>query len=307
MGEFLEQVESHFTEALTMFREQSDPLWLSMLLSLNSLVVHRSGDTLRAQEMVAEGLAYARETGFAWAIAICLNRQGRFASDAGDFAIAAPLYQESLRIWEEFGDRWRVTRTLPDIADSAAMLGWPDRAAVLLGAAEALNEPLATTHRFADDFSWRRARTEATAALDAETFERLWADGRSMSWNEAVTASLQPLIATDRQAATQTTSETRDNPLSPREVEVLQLLVEGRTDREIAESLFISPRRLRATSRTSSTSSESIHAPPPSSPLSRMACCLLTAKLASELADGPLRNDNERIAYRRPSELRDRW
>ncbi len=241
MGEF-EQAESYFTEALTMFREQNDRLWLSMLLSLHSLVVHRRGDTDRAQEMVAEGLTFARETGFAWAIAICLNRQGRFASDAGDFASAAPLYQESLRIWEEFGDRWRVTRTLPDIADSAAMLGWPDRAAVLLGAAEALNEPLATTHRFADDFSWRRARTEAMTALDPETFERLWAEGRSMSWDEAVAASLETLVATEKHPATKTSSETSESPLSPRELEVLQLLVDGLTDREIAEVLFISPR-----------------------------------------------------------------
>ncbi len=242
MEEF-ERAESYFTDAIAMFRELNEPIFLSLTLALHSLVVHRRGDAALAHEMAAEGLAYARETGFGWAIAYCLNRQGRFASDARDFASAAPLYQESLRIWNEFGDRWRVTRTLADVADSAVMVGYPDRAAVLLGAAEALNEPPATTLRFADDSSWRRAYKEAQAQLDAETFERLWNEGRNMSWDEAIAVALEPLTASGTRAKTTVTAtEIPDSGLSPRELEVLALLVEGHTDREIAEELFISPR-----------------------------------------------------------------
>lgn len=249
MGDLLDTIgdyepsEAHFDRALASFRAQDDLVWMSMTLSMASLVVHRRGDRERAQAMVVEGLEYARQTGFGWAIAICLNRRGRFASDAGNYTDAAPLYQESLRLWNDFGDRWRVTRTLADVADTAAMLGRPDRAAVLMGAAEALNEPLATPVRFADDSSWRRAHAEATQHLDAETFERLWGEGRRMSWDEAVAAALEPLTPARKLAdAKSTAADTPAAGLSQREIEVLRLLVAGHTDREIAAALFISPR-----------------------------------------------------------------
>jgi non-specific serine/threonine protein kinase len=242
MGEF-DPAEQYLLEALTLFEAQNDLVWSSLSLAMLSLIVHRRGDHEAAGQMVEEGLARAQESGYGWGIAICLNRQGRFASDDGDFEQAAALYQESLRLWNQVGDRWRVTRTLVDVADCAAMLGQPEFAARLLGAAEALNEPLATALRFADDVEWRRAHQETTNQLDPDALQRAWDRGRGMPWNQAVAEALEPLVKVTEQAsdASPEIGDSRTR-LSSREMEVIVLLVEGRTDREIAEALFISPR-----------------------------------------------------------------
>ena len=51
--------------------------------------------------------------------------------------------------------------------------------------------------------------------------------------------------------------------LTDREIDVLQLLIEGLSDREIGDALFISPRTSKNTSPTSSTKWTSARAPPP--------------------------------------------
>lgn len=245
MGEF-GRAEPHFEDALAMFEELGDAAWRSLTLAMHALIVHRRGERQRAIQMAEAGLAAARSCGFGWAIAICQNRLGRFASDAGDHERAAALYRDSLRLWNELGDRWRVTRTLVDVADATAMLGHPEHAARLLGAAEALNEPLAPALRFADDSAWRRAHAEVSTRLEPATLDAQWEHGRRMSWEQAIAASLAPLAsgaaAVEPNRAGHAGRAGGMNPLSPRELEVLQLLVEGRTDREIAAALYISPR-----------------------------------------------------------------
>ncbi len=238
-----ERSESVSWEAADLLRETNEIGWLVSIRGHLAILAHRRGDHEAAERLAAEGLALARSIDFTWGIAMCLSRQGRFASDAGDFQKAADLFQQSLALWHRNGDRWRVTRALGDIADMAAMLQHPERAARLLGASEMLNEPLAGSMEFADSSGWRRAYSNAQAELEPDTFQQLWNEGRMLSWDEALEEALQPLTpATTDNEESSAQDSVDESPLSPRETEVLQLLVDGRTDREIAEALFISPR-----------------------------------------------------------------
>jgi non-specific serine/threonine protein kinase len=238
-----ERSEKLSQDAADLLRETNEEGWLVSTLAHLALLTHRRGDDAAAERFAAEGLAISRKINYSWGIAICLSRQGRIASDAGDFPRAALLFQECLDLWHKIGDRWRITRTLGDLADMAAMMRQPERAARLLGASEVLNEPLAGSLAFADSSGWHRARREALAQLDPDTFQRAWDEGRAMSWDEAFAEAMQPIAAGNRPAAASTPPGTAaDYRISPRELDVLRLLVAGRTDREIAESLYISPR-----------------------------------------------------------------
>jgi DNA-binding CsgD family transcriptional regulator len=87
-----------------------------------------------------------------------------------------------------------------------------------------------------------RARQEhwlATAeqALDAAAREAAWAEGRRMTMDEVIAHALEdmPTVAGARSAAAPAVRER----LSPREREVLGLVAQGRSNREIADALVV--------------------------------------------------------------------
>jgi DNA-binding NarL/FixJ family response regulator len=77
--------------------------------------------------------------------------------------------------------------------------------------------------------------------LGDEAFAAAWAAGRRLTTEEARVEAAA--VATDREPAPiPVLTDTASHSLSPRELEVLRLLVGGKSNPEIGEALFISPR-----------------------------------------------------------------
>jgi DNA-binding CsgD family transcriptional regulator len=128
------------------------------------------------------------------------------------------------------------------LAEVAAALGQWERAARLLGAAAAPRDAI-EPHV---GVIWRPghvpARVAARAHLGERAFAAAWDAGRALSLEEAVAEAR--LVGRDAPEAACRPAGDRavGAGLTRREREVLRLLVEGRSDREIAEALGLSYR-----------------------------------------------------------------
>jgi DNA-binding CsgD family transcriptional regulator len=111
-------------------------------------------------------------------------------------------------------------------------------AARLFAAAERLRELTGLTQRFPlDHATYERAVADARVALGEQRFLRSWNEGRGLHVATAI-AEVQSLAPSADDGA-------GDDPvstLSPRQVEILHLLAAGKTDPQIATTLFISVR-----------------------------------------------------------------
>jgi DNA-binding CsgD family transcriptional regulator len=80
--------------------------------------------------------------------------------------------------------------------------------------------------------------------LGRKAFAAAWSEGRTMELEQAIEYVLQSPTGTYRAAVAPTTSYPAG--LSAREAEVLTLVARGRTNAQIAQQLYISPRTVNA-------------------------------------------------------------
>jgi DNA-binding CsgD family transcriptional regulator len=128
-----------------------------------------------------------------------------------------------------------VAECFEGLAGVAVGLKDAARGATLLGAAEATRERFRTPIPPPRQDRYDRTLAAIKDQLSAQALEAAWNLGRSLSGDDAASYALEPDSLTANSA-----TKRHDNVLSAREVDVLRLVAEGLSDREIAESLFIS-------------------------------------------------------------------
>jgi non-specific serine/threonine protein kinase len=132
-----------------------------------------------------------------------------------------------------------IVYMLDGLASHAAMVGQPQRAARLLGAAEKLQAETGVRLMPHVDLLLSQARETISTSLGAPALESEVRAGRRMAKDEAIAYALEEK-KTARPAATPATTGT--TPLSKREVEVASLVSEGLSNKEIASRIFLSER-----------------------------------------------------------------
>ena len=84
-----------------------------------------------------------------------------------------------------------ITNSLGLLTGPTTALGFPKRAARLLGASEAILEGIGVIIPMSDKAEYDHYVTQLREALDPDTFDALYADGRAMSLAEAVVYALE--------------------------------------------------------------------------------------------------------------------
>ncbi len=227
-------------EALARLRPLPQPIRTAWALHHVGWISYRCGDLATAERHLEEALALFRRGGDGYGAAHVLSYLGAVAHVRGEHARAAGLWQERLGLtW----DAWGLSITLEGLADIAVVRGEVERAARLLGAVEAMRERLGVTRGPRLLSEPAAVMAAVRAALGAAAFETAWHEGRRLSPAEAraeaalVARTTEPPETGERGAAAADACG-----LTRRELEVLRLMADGRTNQEIADALFVSHR-----------------------------------------------------------------
>ncbi|MDP9370611.1 MAG: LuxR C-terminal-related transcriptional regulator [Chloroflexota bacterium] len=226
-------------EVLRLAHALGEPMRIGWAMRDLGGALRRCGDTEAAERTLEDAVTHFRHTGSRHGAAHALSDLARIAQQRGDYAKAAGLWQERLgNAWDVWSLRW----SLEDLAGIALACGEMVRATRLLGAANALGERLGVAPA-ASDVAQLAAQVEALRwALGEAAFAAAWEAGRRMSPEEARAEAAQVARTPQTAPSEPTPSRATAHGLTSRKLEVLALLVEGKSNREIADALFVRPR-----------------------------------------------------------------
>ncbi len=228
-----------FERSVEEFRRLGDATGVAF--GLHGLVFARlPGNDLVALAQIEESLDILRGMGDRRNVAKVLWSAADVNAELGETETAAAQIEESLTLCVEFGDRWFCGVMLESAASLAASVDDAERAARLFGAADgvwaAIEAPLPACFSEHHDQVVAEVRTQ----LGEDQFEASWDEGRRLPLRVTIEL-VQPAHAAAPSAPV-------DFPeaLTAREIEVLALVAEGRTDAEVAEHLVVSLRTVHA-------------------------------------------------------------
>jgi predicted ATPase/DNA-binding CsgD family transcriptional regulator len=238
-------------EGLALARREGYKEALANSLYASGLVAQLQGDNATARARFQESLVLSRELGDGQLVANSLAGLAWDSLAHGDYAAARALFEESLALYQAMGNQWFIAQCLVGFAFLAAAQEAWIWAARLLGAAEALCEATHGALHPAVHALQESTSAAASAQLGEEVFTAAWAEGRTMTPEQALAAQGPLTTPTTAPAGPSSTSHAPKALLSPdgltaREVEVLRLVAQGLTNAQIAEQLIVSPHTVHA-------------------------------------------------------------
>jgi DNA-binding CsgD family transcriptional regulator len=233
---------THFAEALARFQELGDPGWIALATLNLATVAYWQRDPDRGNTLMQEALARYRDLDDAYGMAITLSDLGRTLADNGDVVDAAGYFRESLEQWLRIGTKEGLIDWLTRVATLASQREDSELAIRLFSAAESLRILIGYAFDRPERERQRHALEAARLALGEERSADAWASGRVLDFDAALAEATGFLVACAAVATSPSGSYYAPAGLTPREMDVLRLLVEGQSDRKIGDQLFISHR-----------------------------------------------------------------
>jgi predicted ATPase/DNA-binding SARP family transcriptional activator len=177
---------SRLTEHLANARKLGDRKLIGGALTNLGTVLQNTGDPDRAAQLHAEALALAEQVGDRRLACVALTNLGLAALARKDYPAARSFYARSLAHAQAIGERRSVAECLEEMAGVDAAAGLAERAAVLIGASQAMREAVGSPILGPDLARFHRTAAGVRLALGDERFAAAEQRGRSMPEGEAI-------------------------------------------------------------------------------------------------------------------------
>jgi predicted ATPase/DNA-binding CsgD family transcriptional regulator/Flp pilus assembly protein TadD len=238
-----------YGQSLEIWNQLGDQLRSALCLNNLGVVAYDLGNFPTAEHHYRAALGVYRQLEDRTGAAQTLNNLAEVLWDQGDFPQAVTYWQESLALRSVQGDRVGLAECLTGIGRVATAAGLHDLAARLFAMALRLQAETGVSRPPRERDLQERAIAELRRVYDPAEFQRSWDTGHG-----APLAALLEEVANDTETLIEASTRVTSQPSAPvksaaaeagltrRETDVLRLLVDGLSDREIGEALFISHR-----------------------------------------------------------------
>jgi ATP/maltotriose-dependent transcriptional regulator MalT len=245
-----DQATDFLTEAANLSRGLGDRRSEAFSIVHLGMVAYGQRELDQAIAHSGSGIALAREIGSNAGVVLGTFCLALTAIERGEHTQATACFQEIVS-WLDgsgvFTGTWQrrlvdgLDRTLSGVALLAAELGQSSRAALLFGAAAYVREMNGLSLALPERTPFEQALRRLHRAMTPEAFAAAWAAGQEMAPDQ-VRAELAAALAADAQSDARKHVRPSIARMTPRQFEVLRLLANGYSDRQIADALSVSLR-----------------------------------------------------------------
>jgi predicted ATPase/DNA-binding CsgD family transcriptional regulator len=226
---------SYLEQALTIYEERGDQIGICGSHYFRGIGAYGQGRLVEGVADIEAAVRVRRRHGPIFNLSILLNALGLLRSELGEIEPAMSALTESRTVWQSVPGTNREVQAewLVVAAFLERRRGQPWLAARIAGAAESLTEVVKVPLLVPPPRQYARWVAELRDELGESVFEGVWSAGRALSADQAVGEALAPPpVPEDGIIAT----------LSPRELEMFTCIAQGKSDRAIADELFLSVR-----------------------------------------------------------------